>query len=260
MHNPIESSNKHISFSMNKLFGNLTASTAAKRFLLLLKHHGPGKTLAVCAAMVDDHHLRTFDRWYGVRTSGHVELCDTSFAPSRLRDATAYGPVNAWGLRKLFTILNLPRSFAFVDFGCGMGRACLIAAGYGFEKVTGVELAAELCKVARENVARCRTRGTGKPAINIIEADVLDYCDHSTDDVFFMYRAFSLEFLNTVLNKLVDRSTSQNKSLTVIYTERLGWPQSPSVSALAEHHAFQKLYEGSSWGQAFFVYRCSPER
>jgi len=244
---------------MAKLFGNLTANTAVQRFAQLLKHHGPAKTLAVCAAMVDDQHIRMFDRWYGVRTSGHVELKDTSFNPERLKDATSYGPVNAWGLRNLLKRLQLPTSLGFVDLGSGQGRACLIAAEYGFERVTGVELAAELCKVARENVAKFRLPLAGKPPIQILEADVLDYCDHSTDDVFFMYRAFSVEFLSTVLKKLVARAAVLKKPLTVIYTERLAWPQSPSVAALAEHGAFQKVYEGSFWGQAFFVYRSEPQ-
>lgn len=245
---------------MVKLFGNLTASTASKRFLLLLQHFGPGQTLAVCLAMVDDMHLRTFDRWLGVRTSGHVELTDTSFDPSRLKDATSYGPVNAWGFRKLLKKLNLPTSLAFVDLGSGLGRACFIAAEYGFQKVTGVELAPELCKVARENVANCRLPGNGKLPIQIIEGDVLHYCDHSTDDIFFMYRAFSVDFLNTVLDKLVARAAAQKKSITVIYTERLGWPISPSAQALVENGAFAKVYEGTIWGQAFFVYRCGGER
>jgi len=73
--------------------------------------------------MADDQHIRSFDRWYGVRTIGHVELSETSFDPLRLKDATSYGPVNAWGLRKLLRILDLPASGAFVDLGSGLGRA-----------------------------------------------------------------------------------------------------------------------------------------
>lgn len=241
---------------MAKLFGNLTASGASKRFLLLLRHHGARKTLAVCAAMADDQYLRTFDRRYGVRTSGHVELAETSFKPSRLKDATSYGPVNAWGLRKLFALLKLPASHSFVDLGSGLGRACLIAADYGFEQVTGVELAPELCQVARENVAKSRIVRSGKPPISIVEGDVLDYCDQSTDDIFFMYRAFSLDFLRAVMTKLKARAQALKKPLTVIYTERLGWPQSECVTALTSDGAVREVYQGAIWGQAFFVYRC----
>jgi SAM-dependent methyltransferase len=241
---------------MTNLFGNLTPSSASKRLLLLLRHYGLSKTAAVCVALIDDQHLRSFDHKYGVRTSGHIELSETSFDASKLDKATSYAPVNAWGFRKLLQMLNLPKSFAFVDLGCGLGRACIIAAEYGFGKVTGVELAPELCKVARENVTNCRVTGARKLPIEIIEGDVLDYCDHSHDDVYFMYRAFSLEFLHDVLTKLVQRATCRKKPFAVIYTERLGWPQSECVTALAGNRAFQKMYEGSILGQAFFVYRC----
>ena len=240
---------------MTNLLGNLTASSASKRLLNLLEHYGIGETVAVCVAMIDDQHLKTFDRKYNVRTSGHVELSETSFDASKLDKATSYGPVNAWGLRKLLQTLDLPKSSAFVDLGSGLGRACIIAAEYGFAKVTGVELAPELCKVARENVANCQVPAARELPIEIIEGDVFDYCDHSDDDIYFMYRAFSLKFLEDVLAKLVERAVSRKKSFTVIYTERLAWPPSESVTMISSNRAFEKKYEGSIWGQAFFVYR-----
>jgi hypothetical protein len=55
---------------------------------------------------------------------------------------------------------------------------------------------------------------------------------------------------------LAGRATTTKKPFTVIYTERLGWPQSPCVTALAEDRALRRVYEGSMYGQAFFVYRC----
>jgi SAM-dependent methyltransferase len=241
---------------MPNLLGNLSPSSASKRLLMLLRHYPIRKTAAVCAAMIDDYHVRSFDRKYGVRTSGHIELSETSFDASKLNKATSYGPVNAWGFRKLLQILDLPKPYSFVDLGCGLGRACIIAAEYGFGKVTGVELAPELCKVARENVANCRISDARSIPVKIIEGDVLDYCDHSEDDVYFMYRAFSLDFFRDVLAKLAGRATPTKKPFTVIYTERLGWPQSPCVTALAEDRALRKVYEGSMYGQAFFVYRC----
>lgn len=241
---------------MTNLLGNFTPSSGAKRLVLLLRRYGLWQTAAVCAAMIDDVHLRSFDRKYGVRTSGHIELSETSFDPSKLDKATSYGPVNAWGLRKLLTILNLPKSFTFADLGCGMGRACIVAAEYGFAKVTGIELAPELCKIARENVASALVPGERKRAIQIIEGDVSDYCDHSNDDVYFMYRAFSLPFLNDVLTKLIQSATDQQRSFVLIYTERLNWPMSRCVTALAGNRHLQKMYEWCMLGQAFFVYRC----
>jgi SAM-dependent methyltransferase len=210
--------------------------------------------------MIDDQYLRSFDRKYGVRTSGHVELSDTSFDASRLDDATAYGPVNAWALRKLLRILNLPKKSSFVDLGCGLGRACIIAGEYGFAKVTGVDLAPELCVVARENLAAIRADGRKSLPIQIIQGDVWDFCDQSEDDVYFMYRAFSHTFLNDIVKKLLQKAADRKKPLSIIYTERLSWPQSECVTVLTSNRRLRKIYEGSMLGQAFFVYRYDVQR
>lgn len=246
-------------FSMKSLMGNFTPSSATKRLLLLLKHHGLPQAAAVCFAMVDDHHIRSFDRKYKVRTSGHIDLSATSFDRSKLHRATAYGPVNAWGFQRLLKSLDLPKSYSFVDLGCGLGRACILAAEYGFAKVTGVELAPELCQVARENIRNCKVPRARTLPVQVIEGDVLEYTDRSEDDVYFMYRAFSVEFFQQVLEKLVRRGPSHKRPFTVIYTERLGWPQSECATILAEHPACRKIYKGSMFGQAFFVYRFRAE-
>jgi SAM-dependent methyltransferase len=244
---------------MKNLFGNLTPGSATTRLLQLVKHHGISQATAVCLSMVDDHHIRSFDHKYKVRTSGHIELSATSFDRSKLHKATSYGPVNAWGFQKLLKTLNLPKSYAFVDLGCGLGRACILGAEYGFAKVTGVELAPELCEVARENIRNCKVSEARKLPIQIIEGDALDYCERSEDDVYFMYRAFSLEFFQQVLEKLVRRAPLHQRLFTVIYTERLGWPQSECTTVLADHFAFQKIYTGAMFGQAFFVYQFRTE-
>src|SRR5213592_1843724 len=123
---------------------------------------------------------------YGVRTSGYVSLASTSVDRAKLRHATSYGPVNAWAFRRLLRNLSLPRTLHFADLGCGLGRACILAAEYGFEKVTGVELAPELCAVARENMSCCRLPESSRSRIKIVEGDVLDYCAATDDDVFFV--------------------------------------------------------------------------
>lgn len=240
---------------MAPLFGNLTASSALKRFLNLVQGYGLMKTLLTCGAMIDDQHLRIFDRRYGVRTSGHIELSETSFDSSKLRHATSYGPVNGWAFRRLLKRLSFSKTLRFADLGCGLGRACILAAEYGFNKITGVELASELCVVARQNLLSCSLAPTNKSSIQIVQGDVLEYCGITEDDVFFVYRAFSLEFFQAVCEKLVQTAAHQGRLLTLIYSERLDWPQSPSVE-IPLKSGFQKLYQGSSFGQAFFVYQC----
>jgi SAM-dependent methyltransferase len=235
---------------------NPLASPALKRLLYLIRGVGVVKTLAVGLGTIDDQYFRTFDRRYRVRTSGHIVLSTTSFEPSKLRDATSYGPVNAWAFRDLLKKLNLPKTWHFVDLGCGLGRACLLAAEYGFEKVTGVELAPELCTTARENVASYRFPASVHPPVNIIQGDVLDYCEQTEDDLFFIYRAFSLGFFRIVREKLAERAVRQKKLLTIIYSQRLDWAPSHEVKEFSADPKFRHVFESNHFGQEFHVYQC----
>ena len=241
------------------IFGNHTLASAFKRLVDLLRGFGVVNTLSVCVWTLDDQHLRSFDRRYGVRTSGYVSLASTSVDRAKLRHATSYGPVNAWAFRRLLRNLSLPRTLHFADLGCGLGRACILAAEYGFEKVTGVELAPELCAVARENMSCCRLPESYRSRIKIVEGDVLDYCAATDDDVFFVYRAFSVEFFRRVLTKLAEGATRRSRPLTIIYTERLSWPPSDGVKVFSEDQTFRKVDERSMFGQAFHVYGCGAK-
>jgi len=244
---------------MTHLLGDHSLSSASKRALHLLRNFGVGRVVSVCLATLDDQFLKSFDRWYRVRTSGYISLANTSFDPSKLRHATSYGAVNAWAFRWLLKRLDLPKASHFVDLGCGLGRACILAAEYGFEKVTGVELAPELCATARENILSCRMPPATMARIKIIQGDVLEYCEAAEDNVFFIYRAFSLQFFASVLRKLAERAALQKKPLTVIYTERLYAGPSGYAEAFSEAGTFRKVYQGDRLGQAFYVYQCAGQ-
>jgi SAM-dependent methyltransferase len=45
------------------------------------------------------------------------------------------------------------KQFSFVDIGSGKGRALLLASGYPFREIIGVELSEELNRIARANIA-----------------------------------------------------------------------------------------------------------
>ncbi|MEY4386323.1 MAG: hypothetical protein RLY20_1606 [Verrucomicrobiota bacterium] len=238
---------------MSALLRNHSFASAWRRLRALLGGLGLGGTCSLLAGTIDDRWFKTFDRRYRVKTSGFIVLNQTSFNPERLRDATQYGPTNGWAVRRIFKRLNLPRESRFCDVGSGLGRICILAAEYGFAKTTGVELAAEFCEVAQANIATCRLPPAQRATIEIRQMDALDYCATSDDDVFFMFRPFSGEFLGKVLDKLAARSRERRRPLTIIYSERamVGVNHADTIAA---HGAFQKKLEAIHWGQAFYVF------
>jgi SAM-dependent methyltransferase len=240
---------------MPRFFRNHSLGSACARLTRLVRGVGFGKTFSIVVSNVDDQHVKTFDRRYHIKTSGYISLASTSFAQARLADATIYGPVNGWALRRLLRDLALPKKLHFVDLGCGLGRACILAGEYGFEKVTGVELAPELCAMARKNIADCRPPGGSLSPITVRQMDAMEFCAQTDDDVFFMYRPFTWTFLNSILKQLAERAAALNKTMTIIYSERMLHADS-FVKAFDGNPDFRKVRETGTFGQAFFIYEC----
>jgi SAM-dependent methyltransferase len=240
---------------MSRLLGHHTLGSASKRLATLVGRAGVGPTLSTLLASLDEKYLRRFDRRYRVHTSGLILLPDTSFDRARLPDATQYGPINGWGFRKFLRRAAFPRNLSFVDIGCGLGRACILAAEYGFAKVTGVDLAAELCEGARRNIARCRLASGEISPIEIVQMDALAFCGQTDADLFLMFRPFSRKLTRTVLDTMAERARGLNKVMTVIFTERMLVPDS-YAPVFAETGAFRAVSQTAYWGQAFYTFQC----
>jgi SAM-dependent methyltransferase len=243
---------------MSRLLGTHSVASAWNRLRNLVGELGVLNTLALVLGTIDDRWINSFDRRYRIRTSGFIELRDTSFNTERLPDATQYGPTNGWAARKMLKTLVLPSATRFCDIGCGLGRVCVLAAEFDYARVTGVELAPELCTAARVNVTNSRLSESARAKIHIVEIDALDYCAATDDDVFFMFRPFSGDFLTRVLDQLAKRARERNTSLTLIYTERVVASASHNQT-IAAHGAFVRNREATHLGQAFFVFTCSPD-
>jgi SAM-dependent methyltransferase len=232
-------------------------SLSARRLTSLLRNSGVRQTIAAGVSVVEDRYLHSFDRIFNVQTNGVIELATTSVDPEKLADANVYAPVNAWGLRKLLRRLQLPKWSRFADLGCGLGRPIILAADYGFSKVTGIDFAPELCAKARENVATSRLTAGQKETIEIIQADVINYLDRADDDVFFMFRPFSLNLFRSVVSKLTNYAEQRSRCITVIYSERINLPESFNY-VLAENPRYRGVLSFRSLGQTFEVHRCRP--
>jgi SAM-dependent methyltransferase len=240
---------------MSRLLGHHTVGSASRRLATLVRRGGPATALSTLLASLDEKYLRCFDRRYRIQTSGIILLPDTSFDRARLLDATQYSPINGWGFRRFLKESAFPRNLHFVDVGCGLGRACIVAAEYGFEKVTGVDLAAEFCAAARRNIARCRPPSGRLSPIDIVQMDALLFCGQTDADLFLMFRPFSRDFTRAVRDAITQRARGLNKLMTVIFTERMLVPDSHAL-IFAETGAFRPIRQARHWGQAFYVFQC----
>lgn len=124
------------------------------------------------------------DRVMGIDTTHNVSWAELGI------DGGSGVPYQATSWRQLLRIRTIlaelgisPRD-TFIDFGAGKGRMLCLAARYPFRRVIGVELSAELCAVARRNVAANADRFACKE-ICIQTADAETY--RVPDDVTVIY-------------------------------------------------------------------------
>jgi len=228
------------------------------RALKLLKHAGLTTTTAISASVIEDLYIRTFDRQRGVRTSGYIPLSETSVGLDRAKKGHRYRAVNAWAFRRLLAILAPGKQLRFVDLGCGLGRACLIAAEYGFKRIRGVDMVPEFCAQARINIESLRKHDSESPCVEIFLEDAIDYSRRSDDDIIFLYNPFPREILRRVIANLLEGARQQQRSLIIIYTERV-LETSRTLEVLDNQESLVRVFSHSSWGQSFHVFQTTFE-
>jgi SAM-dependent methyltransferase len=106
--------------------------------------------------------------------------------------------------------------FRFVDVGSGKGRALLLASEYPFIDVTGVELSADLERVARANIARYPTSPHGTPVTSML-GDAAELVWPSGPLIVYMWNAFTEPVLEKVLNQLATSLLAEPRELYLIY-------------------------------------------
>lgn len=96
---------------------------------------------------------RSFDREYGVDTSGTVPPEEFDVPETLRSGAVRYEPVDPRFFHYVVgrAPIGIPSRYLFIDLGSGKGRGLLLAAQAGFKRVTGVELDPLLDAIARRN-------------------------------------------------------------------------------------------------------------
>jgi SAM-dependent methyltransferase len=193
-----------------------------------------------------------FDLRRGTRTAGWVPLDAFSItSPNRAR-GRAYQATPAFAFSRLLRTINVPRNCGFVDFGCGRGRALLLAADAGFKRVVGIEFAAELVADARRNVQRWTDARRRTCQVSVVEGDVLDYPIAREDAVFFLFNPFDDYILDGVLDRLEASLDAAPREAWIIYHNPL------EGSRIDRRQRFRKAGTHTFWGNEFSVYRSTP--
>lgn len=154
-----------------------------------------------------------FDRRYGVRTSGVIELDELGLASG---ERSRYKPAGLLLLRRILPPREVGPSDVFVDYGSGMGRVVLQAAQYPFRRVIGVELSESLTLIARQNLTRCASRLRCRD-VSLVCADALDYELPDDATVVFLNNPFHGHVFAEVTNRLIDSVDRAPRTVRIVY-------------------------------------------
>jgi SAM-dependent methyltransferase len=111
----------------------------------------------------------------------------------------------------------------FLDYGCGMGRAVIMAATMPFGRVLGVEIDHHLAKIAREQIERVQRRGKlACQNVEIVEADAAQWEIPTDVNRIFLFNSFTGDLLNATLRQVYRSAAAKPRDLKIIYIQPIG--------------------------------------
>lgn len=158
-----------------------------------------------------------FDRLNGTDTSGMIGAEELPTDEGARVHAVCYAGSQPSILRAVLARLPDRRSLAFVDLGCGKGRALLVASEFGFRDIVGVELSAPLAAVARRNARRYARRYPRRAAIRVVTGDASRFAFPAGDMALFLYHPFSAELVAAVAARIARTLAEPGRRVYAIY-------------------------------------------
>jgi len=161
--------------------------------------------------------FQAFDAQWGTDTFAMRELHTLSVDPAVAAHARRYQASSGVNMPTWFADLKVDFArTAFIDYGCGKGRAVLEAARFPFARAIGVEFAPELVDIALANRDIMAAKGAFRAPVEFLCMDAARYRPPTDLDlVCFFYDPFD----DAVMAPVVERLAALEQPVSVIYLE-----------------------------------------
>lgn len=157
------------------------------------------------------------EKKYAINSMVIERLNNISVVGKNITHASIYQGANYFLLEKAFNYLqSVNANGHFVDFGCGKGRALIVAAHYGFTQLTGIDFAAALCKAAKKNIQSVQSRFP-LAQFNIICDDAANYKVQADDIVFFFFNPFDETVMLRVAKNILKSLKEKPRTIFIVY-------------------------------------------
>lgn len=157
------------------------------------------------------------EKKYGINSMAIERLNNVSVVGENIKHASIYQGANYFLLEKAFDYLKgLDATGHFIDFGCGKGRALIVAAHNGFNNLTGIDFAPALCEAAKKNIRDVQSRFP-LAQFDIIADDAANYKVKEKDTIFFFFNPFDETVMLAVVKNILKSLREKPRSIFVVY-------------------------------------------
>jgi hypothetical protein len=129
-----------------------------------------------------------------------------------------YQPTEPEVFRRIISDLPVkPDGFTFIDLGSGKGRTLLMASGYPFRRIVGLELLAELDAVARKNIEQYGSEHQKCFAVESHAGDAREFDFPSEPTIVYLFNPFPQHVVRKVLANLQESLRTAPREVILVY-------------------------------------------
>jgi SAM-dependent methyltransferase len=158
-----------------------------------------------------------FDEQWGTETTALVARGNLD-ADGPIQQAVLYWPILPRTFAKIMTQTPVDFSqYAFIDLGCGKGRALFLASEFPFTRIIGVEFSPSLVAIAERNTARFQAVAQRGKQIEIRLEDASTFAFPDRPLFLFMFDPFRPPVLTRVLENLRQSLKRRPRPIVLAY-------------------------------------------
>jgi|GEM_PF-874811 len=184
-----------------------------------------------------------FDRRFAVDTAGVAVIPEIHSDPR----FSGYSPTPSDRFFQMLRQVDVDYTrFVFIDFGCGKGKAVMLAAELPFKQIIGIELSAELIAIAEKNVRNYR----GKRRCTTIQLLCIDATDFEIPNeraIYYFWDPFEAELMEKVLQNIHRSFIDVPREIYIVCFM-------PSFRSVLDKSGFLTRMKQASW---YSIYKAS---
>ncbi len=159
-----------------------------------------------------------FDRRFNVATSDEVDRNDLDIESSMKPLVVHYSPTPPVGFGLTLSGLGIDHTlYSFIDYGCGRGRALVMAGEFPFREIIGLELSPRLADAARSNLAQAVLTTRQCYNARVVEGDASHWQLPDGLAVLYFFNPFGEELMRETLHKIARSLKAKPRHLVIVY-------------------------------------------